>query len=631
MRRFIAFHILLCLLLAGGSAAAQKVVVDWDSTYGGSQDDELSNIYINSANEIMLLGWSESGVSGEKSTDANGKDFWLVKTDAGGGLLWDARFGGAEDDLPFGIAPDPAGGYYLFGETSSDQINFERQAPAKGTWSAAGWTVRANENGSFAWDSVFCGGGGSSSKGSAMIPTSDGGFLCAIDSRQNAGFNKSDDAFSGGDAWIVKFDAGWNVEWDVTLGGDKLDNGWNGNLLETPDGSFIVGVRSESGATGNKTEPGQGERDIWFLKLSAAGAVEWQRVYGGSGAELLGEIALAADGNVVIGASSASDAHAGKSEDKIGGFTDFWALKISPVDGSVIWENTIGTTGTEICEALLAFPNGNVLIGGGCGGGANGDKTEASNGSNDYWIVMLDPNGQILWDKAFGGSGYEELNEMALAPDGNIVLAGYSSSGASGDKSGPSRGGKDYWVIKTKPEQPLALPGAQLKAELTGPRSARLSWSRATLENGGAYAVLRSRDGKTWTTRTETEAGSERYAYLDGLDAPGYYYYKVRYAAPQIGEEESRVAEVYAPLFGSRKPALSPNPARDRTRLRLGAFAGTATELALYDAQGRAARVFEAAEDGAEVELPLNGLAPGVYLLRVGGSEGAEWLKLAIK
>lgn len=635
MRRFnsLSAFLYLYLLLAAGSAAAQPVVVDWDSTYGGSKDDELSNIFINDAGEILLLGWSESGVSGDKTTAANGKDFWLVKADTNGKLLWDARFGGTGNEQPFGLIPRPSGGYFLFGETSSDQTDFERQAPAKGTWSSAGWTVSADDNGAFVWDSVFCGGGGGSSKGAAMIATSDGGFLCAFDSNQDAGFNKSEGKYGARDAWIVKFDSQWNVEWDIVLGGAADDNGWNGNLLEMPDSSFIVGVRSQSDSTGNKTEAGQGERDLWFLKLSAKGAIEWQRVYGGPKAELLGEIALAADGNVIIGASSASDSVAGKSQDKIGGFTDFWALKISPVDGEVIWENTIGTSGTEICEALLALSDGRVLLGGGCSGGANGDKTEPGKGSNDFWIVLLSPKGKVMWDKSFGGSGYEELNEMALAPDSSFVLAGYSSSGVSGDKSGKSRGGKDYWVIKTKLDLPLALPGARLKAELAGPRAARLSWSRATMENGGAYKVLRSRDGQTWSAAAEVvaDAGAAGYEYLDPLEAPGYYYYKVRYAGPQTGEEESRVADVYAQPFAENGPKLAPNPAREATRLTLGQTAQTAKDITLFDARGRAARVFDApasGADGAEAELSLNGLAPGVYLLRVATARDVFWLRL---
>src|SRR5688572_23875935 len=55
---------------------------------------------------------------------------------------------------------------------------------------------------------------------------------------------------------------------------------------------------------------------------------------------------------------------------------------------------------------------------------------------------------QKLWDKTYGGSGREEFYIVQQTSDGGYILGGSSLSAVSGDKSQPSRGSNDYWVVK---------------------------------------------------------------------------------------------------------------------------------------------------------------------------------------
>ena len=64
-----------------------------------------------------------------------------------------------------------------------------------------------------------------------------------------------------------------------------------------------------------------------------------------------------------------------------------------------------------------------------------------------YWVVKIDTLGNKLWDKRFGGSD-RDLGHSILTNDGNYILAGQSLSTSEGDKSGISRGGYDYWIVK---------------------------------------------------------------------------------------------------------------------------------------------------------------------------------------
>lgn len=79
----------------------------------------------------------------------------------------------------------------------------------------------------------------------------------------------------------------------------------------------------------------------------------------------------------------------------------------------------------------------------------SGDKTQSSHGENDFWIVKIDMSGAKQWDASFGGNGDDKLSSIEQTSDGGYLLAGFSNSGISGDKSQPIVGKDDYWIVKT--------------------------------------------------------------------------------------------------------------------------------------------------------------------------------------
>jgi hypothetical protein len=70
----------------------------------------------------------------------------------------------------------------------------------------------------------------------------------------------------------------------------------------------------------------------------------------------------------------------------------------------------------------------------------SGDKTQASQGSNDYWIVKTDANGVKEWDAGFGGSSTDVAHSARQTTDGGYIIGGNSDSGISGDKTQASQG-----------------------------------------------------------------------------------------------------------------------------------------------------------------------------------------------
>jgi len=112
------------------------------------------------------------------------------------------------------------------------------------------------------------------------------------------------------------------------------------------------------------------------------------------------------------------------------------------------WDKDFGGNGGDQLNFSQQTSDGGYILGGYSFSGISGDKTEASRGSNDFWVVKIDANGAKQWDKRFGGTGSDALNSLQQTSDGGYILGGTSSSGISGDKTEASRGGNDFWVVK---------------------------------------------------------------------------------------------------------------------------------------------------------------------------------------
>ena len=121
-------------------------------------------------------------------------------------------------------------------------------------------------------------------------------------------------------------------------------------------------------------------------------------------------------------------------------------------DGGVLqpigWDRTLGGTLTENPRKILPLAGGGYLLIGHSDSNASGDRTDESRGLTDGWVVKIDTNGSKVWDKAYGGSERDYLYDGAQTDDGGFLLAGYSQSDVSGEKSANSKGSYDYWIIK---------------------------------------------------------------------------------------------------------------------------------------------------------------------------------------
>ncbi|MEO1411974.1 MAG: hypothetical protein AAFW73_18945, partial [Bacteroidota bacterium] len=334
-------------------------------------------------------------------------------------------------------------GHYVFGGVTNAGINNDVSQISRG--GSDFWLVKFDANdGDVLWDQRY--GGNSTEQLSYLISTSDGGYLLGGWSFSDASGEKSQDNVGFpwfNDYWIVKTDADGNFQWDATFGGPEHDQLWA--ITATADGGYLLGGMSNSSAGGDKSESSRGSWDYWVVKIDGSGNRIWDRTIGGSRDDMCLTLTQLADGNYLLGGLSASPISGEKTAVDYGS-NDFWLVKIDPV-GNILWDRTYGGSGDDQLRNLLVAADGSLVLGGLSDSPISGSKTQASRGGQDFYVVKTDPNGNVQWDGRYGGVANEDLYRLRENSKGNFALTGYSSSGIGGDKSEGNRGDQDFWMV----------------------------------------------------------------------------------------------------------------------------------------------------------------------------------------
>ena len=191
-----------------------------------------------------------------------------------------------------------------------------------------------------------------------------------------------------------------NLEWELKLGGFDYDTCYS--VQETDDGDFIF--------AGGSYSFGPGQSDVWIIKTDDKGNIIWNNTYGGPRNESCYCIQETSDGCFVV---------TGKT--KVVEPDDFNALLMKiDADGNQLWEKTYGDDGFDASWWVEpTLDDGFILVG----------ITESKGvGAGDIWVIKTDSNGEIIWDKTYGGSENEEAEEVLVLEDGNFIIVGSTNS-----------------------------------------------------------------------------------------------------------------------------------------------------------------------------------------------------------
>ncbi|WP_210466820.1 Ig-like domain-containing protein [Rufibacter roseolus] len=420
----------------------------WNRRFGGSASDDFTAAVKTSDGGYLLGGFSSSGISGDRTQASQGlTDFWIVKTGSTGAKAWDKRFGGSAEDNLYSIVQTSDGGYLLGGQSRSG-IGGDRTQGSQGGYDY--WIVKVSSTGVKQWDRRF--GGSADDYLNTVLLTSDGAYLLAGTSSSGISGDRTQASQGGQDFWVVKVSGTGTKLWDKRFGGSASD--YLEKAVTTSDGGFLLGGRSSSGISGDRTQASQGLTDYWVVKIGGTGTKLWDKRFGGSADDNLFGLARASDGSFLLAGNSKSGAGGDKTEAGRG-LNDLWVVKVSST-GTKLWDRRFGGTAEEFLNDVVATSDGGYLLAGTSSSGISGDKTQASQGGYDYWAVKLSSTGAKQWDKRFGGSGTDQTKAALQTSDGGYLLGGRSASGISGDRTEGSRGGNDFWVVKVGSSGTLA-------------------------------------------------------------------------------------------------------------------------------------------------------------------------------
>ncbi|HZV11862.1 MAG TPA: hypothetical protein VFA55_01510, partial [Candidatus Kapabacteria bacterium] len=216
-----------------------------------------------------------------------------------------------------------------------------------------------------------------------------------------------------------------SIQWEHSFGGSDVDRA--SSIFQTTDGGYIVAGWSAS--TNGDVTGNHGKDDYWIVKLDGNGAIQWEQSFGGSNNDEASCIRQTTDGGyVVAGQSISADGDATGNH----GLDDYWIVKLSAT-GSIQWEKSFGGSASDQALCIQQTTDGGYIAAG-YSASNDGDVT-GNHGGDDYWIIKLDANGTMQWQKSLGGSGDDQAFSIAQTADSGYIVAGYSASN-DGDVTG---------------------------------------------------------------------------------------------------------------------------------------------------------------------------------------------------
>ncbi len=372
-------HILLILFIL----AFLPELRSQNALFHGSAEEDKGNSIYRFENRFYIVGTTRK--SNKSSTD-----YYVLEINENGSLKNEFIFGGPHGDYGKDIIVNNDG-IFVLGKTWDDgypnndmflhQLDFE---------------------GKLRWSKFY--GGDKNDHGQKFIKTKDGGFAMV-------GHNRSVDDL--GDVYIVKSTNNGEQIWENHFGGQFVDHGFD--VVENEQGEFVI-----VGTLGGFYNPTtfdylNHDADIFIIKTNAQGEKIWEKTFGGSGHDWAKKIISAPGGGFFISGSTQSEG---------AGSFDMFLMKMDE-EGNQLWMKTFGGTNFEYGETIQLSADNNLFLLG----------TSASYSGNykpDHFLVKTDLNGNLIWEKTFGGEGSDYSSSLVCTPDSGCVFTGWTDSGSIG-------------------------------------------------------------------------------------------------------------------------------------------------------------------------------------------------------
>jgi PKD repeat protein len=460
------FYTLLFLIGYSWISVAQtnSLVKQWDYSYGGYEGDFLGQLLPTPDGGFIAAGMSLSNAMFEKSDDNwdsapfPSYDCWIIKCDSNGIKQWDRTLGGSSDDFFYRIINTADSGYLMLANSRSPASGDIAEVP-HGIFDV--WAVKLNSAGVTEWEKRY--GGTSVNGGTSAVPLAGGGFMIGGYTDSPISGDVSEDSYGSYDFWVLRIDNVGNIIWDKRYGGNDIET--ISRIFRTEDGGFLLAGSSGSGISGLKTQDNyvNGQYDMWFVKIDSSGNFIWDKIIGSLDNDTRMDIVQTSDQHYFIASSTGAGIGGDKTEPSYGisGVTDFWVMRTDTAL-NILWDHGVGGSGHEDDFGnVFETDEGNYMLAGTSYSDTNMWKSQQNNGPENTWIVLIDTNGNKVWDKTvFTGYTHTEMGFGIQLSDGCYLFANDGDGMVADEKTDMSYS-FDYWCIKfcdTAMQQPNVSP-----------------------------------------------------------------------------------------------------------------------------------------------------------------------------
>ncbi|MDP4231427.1 MAG: T9SS type A sorting domain-containing protein [Bacteroidota bacterium] len=578
-----AFLVCAMLTLPGILHAQIAPNIQWQKCLGGNDVDEAKCIIQIPDGNYIVVGYVKSH-DGDVNGNQGLKDAWIAKLDANGRILDQECFGGSRDEEFHCIIRTSDGGYAIAGTTASIDGDGELSG-IHGTQHADAWVVKLNSAWVLEWQKCY--GGSNEDSANSIVQTSDGGYLVAGSafSRDGDVVGIHDILYYNSDAWLFKIDASGNLLWQKALGGSG--NEVANSVLQTSDGGCII--------AGSTSTPDDGDVKGNHIDTSFT--------------------------------NDPDPDHDGDRESDEMGLKDAWVVKLDLLH-NIEWQHCYGGSKPDVANSIVSVPGGYVFAG---STESNDDDVSGYHGGatttsipDDGWVVRIDTSGKIIWQTCVGGTGSDVFSSIITTADNIITAAGWSASAEEGLSN---HGLKDAWV-----------------AELNS--SGRLKWQKYY---GGKYdeeaaSIIRTSDkGYAFAGFTVSSDGDVTGLHIDSLsnlDPDNDGDREVDEGAiPVVGD--MWVVKLGQPLGVQNKSASVgklnltsfPNPTSTNVRLQYDLPKMSSVRINVISNTGQVLTSIEKSSQAAghhEISLDLSEFAAGSYLINVEAVGSSETIETVI-
>ncbi len=423
----VGVSLLLCATVVAQAAHGE---MEWQNSYGGSDNDQGRSVLQTTDGGYIIAGTGDSIVNGSQVSQIS-----LIKTNAEGAVMWQHYYGvGAQND-GYAVALTGDGGYVVVGTTST--ISNGNQI----------LLVKTDANGVVQWQSLYRGKG--TAQGNSVQQTADGGYIIG-----GSTMSPGEDYM----AFMVKTDASGAVVWQNSYG--ESNGSYYGNSVwQTSDGGYIM-----TGGVSFDSDAGLGGH-LYLVKTSADGTMLWQENIGPTLQVNAGNsVQQTPDGGyVIVGTAD----YGGQSmlRGQYAPLLVVQMIKTSP-NGSIEWQKYFGDSDMDMMDDVSIGYNEGYSVDLTADGGyiVAGATVPVINdqppryGSYQAYLVKTDAKGAIEWEKNYGGDGTEKGYSVEQTQDGSYILAGTSDSFGNGSQ---------VYLIKVYSDS-LPIPIASFESNFSG-------------------------------------------------------------------------------------------------------------------------------------------------------------------